>query len=106
MMIFKVAGISPYNPSVPERDPEYLRFVRNLPCAVCSTSRGIEASHTGPHGIGQKSSDRSAIPLCRKHHRTGDQALHRLGPVKFVAMHNLDIPAHIAQLNQLFETQK
>ena len=34
-----------------------------------------EAAHTGPHGLGQKSSDLSAIPLCRVHHR----AVHRCG---------------------------
>jgi hypothetical protein len=39
---------------------------------------GLEASHTGPHGIGQKSPDFSAIPLSAKHHRTGTDSYHRL----------------------------
>jgi hypothetical protein len=30
-------------------------------------------------GIIQKSSD-SAIPLCARHHRTGDDSYHKLGP--------------------------
>ena len=45
--------------------------------------QGIEASHTGPHGLGQKSSDFSAIPLCYQHHRTGKDSYHKLGPQKF-----------------------
>ena len=61
--------------------------------------RGIEASHTGPHGIGQKSPDSSAIPLCAKHHRTGNDSYHRLGPRKFSEKHNLDIPAIVRRLN-------
>jgi hypothetical protein len=106
MLAFAVAPTSPYNPSLPERNPEYLRFVRGFPCAACGKHGGIEAAHTGPHGIGQKSSDRSAIPLCRRHHRTGDQALHKLGPAEFAAVHSLDVAALVTELNQLFETQQ
>jgi hypothetical protein len=57
------------------------------------------ASHTGPHGLGQKSPDSSAIPLCAKHHRTGNDSYHRLGPRKFSVKHNLDIPAIVRRLN-------
>ncbi len=66
---------------------------------VCGSTRGIEASHTGPHGIGQKSPDTSAIPLCARHHRTGTDSYHRLGPRKFSERHNLDIPAIVRRLN-------
>ena len=48
----------------PQRDPRYLAWIRTQPCVVCGSARGIEASHTGPHGLGQKSPDTSAIPLC------------------------------------------
>ena len=61
------------------RNPRYLAWIRTQPCCVCGAKRGIEASHTGPHGIGQKSPDSSAIPLCAKHHRTGADSYHRLG---------------------------
>ena len=60
---------------------------------------GIEASHTGPHGLGQKSSDYSAIPLCIKHHRTGRDSYHKLGPRKFSEVHNVDIRAIVSRLN-------
>jgi hypothetical protein len=49
--------------------------------------------------IGQKSPDTSAIPLCAKHHRTGKDSYHRLGPRKFSKTHNLDIPAIVCRLN-------
>ena len=82
----------------PTRDPRYLAWIRTLPCLVCGSMRGIEASHTGPHGLGQKSPDSSAIPLCAKHHRTGTDSYHRLGPRKFSQTHSLDIPAIVRRL--------
>ena len=83
----------------PIRNPRYLAWIRTQPCVVCGATRGIEASHTGPHGLGQKSPDSSAIPLCYRHHRTGSDSYHRLGPVKFAQAHNLDITAIVRRLN-------
>ena len=83
----------------PQRNPRYLAWIRTQPCCVCGSRKFIEASHTGPHGIGQKSPDSSAIPLCARHHRTGADSYHRLGPRKFSAQHNLDIPAIVRRLN-------
>ena len=83
----------------PQRNPRYLAFIRTQPCCVCGSTRGIEASHTGPHGLGQKSPDSSAIPLCAKHHRTGADSYHRLGPRKFSEKHNLNVPAIVRRLN-------
>jgi hypothetical protein len=83
----------------PQRNPRYLAWIRTQPCCVCGSTRRIEASHTGPHGISQKSPDISAIPLCAKHHRTGNDSYHRLGPRKFSQRHDLDIPAIVRRLN-------
>ena len=83
----------------PACSPAYLRWIRRLPCSVCRTTRAVEAAHTGPHGLGQKSSDLSAIPLCGRHHRTGDDSYHRLGPRKFAAVHELNIQAIVARLS-------
>ena len=94
-----------YQREKPVRDPLYLRFIRMLPCVVCLKTYGIEAAHTGPHGIGQKSSDRSCLPLCRVHHRTGNDSLHKLGPVRFAEAHGLDIPALIKRFNQFFDSK-
>ena len=77
----------------PVRNPEYLRWIRTLPCSVCRTTRAVEAAHTGPHGLSQKSSDLSAIPLCAWHHRTGNDSYHKLGPRKFAEVHQLNIRA-------------
>jgi len=83
----------------PQRNPRYLAWIRTQPCCVCGSRKAVEASHTGPHGIGQKSADTSAIPLCAKHHRTGADSYHRLGPRKFSEKHNLDIPAIVRRLS-------
>jgi len=83
----------------PIRNPGYLQWIRTLPCSVCRTTRAVEAAHTGPHGLNQKSSDLSAIPLCAKHHRTGDHSYHKLGPRKFAEVHELNIPAIVARLS-------
>jgi hypothetical protein len=83
----------------PVRNPGYLQWIRTLPCSVCRTTRQIEAAHTGPHGISQKSSDLSAIPLCPKHHRTGDDSYHKLGPRRFAEIHHLSIRAIVVRLS-------
>ena len=81
------------------RNPKYLAWIRTQACVVCGARRGVEAAHTGPHGLGQKAPDTSAIPLCVVHHRTGNDSYHRLGPRKFSEKHNLDIPAIVRRLN-------
>jgi len=83
----------------PTRYPGYLQWIRTLPCSVCRTTRAVEAAHTGPHGLSQKSSDWSAIPLCARHHRTGEDSYHKLGPRKFSEVHGLNIPAMVARLS-------
>ena len=83
----------------PVRNPKYLAWIRTQPCLVCGSIRWIEAAHTGPHGLGQKSPDTSAVPLCAKHHRTGNDSYHRLGPRKFAEAHNLDLVAIVRRLN-------
>ena len=92
-----------YTPSKPVRDAGYLRFIRTLPCACCDSRRGVEASHMGSHGMGQKASDLSAIPLCQLHHRTGPQAYHKLGPVAFSEVHQLDVSRLIVRMNAAYE---
>lgn len=50
------------------RDRVYLLWVRSRPCISCGTHH-TEAHHAGIRGLGQKSDDTSAIPLCRSCHR-------------------------------------
>ena len=84
----------------PIRHPRYLQWIRTLPCSVCRTRRAVEAAHTGPRGLGQKSSDLSAIPLCARHHRTGDDSYHKLGPRRFAEEHQLNLGAIVARLSE------
>lgn len=86
-----------YRGQKPVRDPEYRRFVKKLPCAVCLKTWNVDPCHTGGHGTGQKSCDLSCIPLCRKHHDEFDAA-----PRSFAEKHGLDVPALIAKLNQFY----
>ena len=83
----------------PARHPGYLQWIRTLPCSVCRTIRAVEAAHTGPRGLSQKSSDLSAIPLCARHHRMGNDSYHKLGPRRFSEVHHLNIPAIVARLS-------
>ena len=101
---YSVAGMIRYRPGPVERDWKYLKYIRQFPCAVCGAYRS-EACHVGPHGIGQKASDIQTIPLCSKHHRTGPDALHKLGPVKFQVLHRLDFTA-LVMLFQKFYQEK
>jgi hypothetical protein len=77
----------------PVRDDGYRRFVRSFVCSVCGRSWPVDACHTGPHGIGQKSCDLTCIPLCRVHHKEFDR-----NPRGFAAAHGLDVAAVIAFL--------
>ena len=84
----------------PIRNPGYLQWIRSLPCSVCRTRRAVEAAHTGPHGLSQKSSDLCAIPLCERHHRTGNDSYHKLGPRRFAEVHQLNLGAIVARLSE------
>ena len=53
------------------RQPEHLKLIRALFCLACNGSHNIEAHHmkqTGDRGMGMKSSDRYAVPLCHSCH--------------------------------------
>ena len=91
-----------YWPSKPVRDPEYRRWVKRLPCAACGRSWGIDPAHTGPHGMSQKASDLTCIPLCRRCHDAFDAA-----PQEFAEQHQIDVPVLTARLNRAYtETVK
>ena len=63
----------------------------------------MEAAHFGPRGLGQKADDRRTLPLCPKHHRTGNDSYHKMGPAKFAQHHCLDVNALISILNKFFD---
>ncbi len=93
--------------SKPQQNKGYLAYIRRQPCCVCGATRGVEAAHTGGRGLGQKACARRAIPLCRRHHTTGNDSYHALGPAKFAQYHNIDIEAligHYQSQGLLFES--
>ena len=96
----------------PDRSAEYLAWIRTLGCVVCSRVSGaatvVEAAHTnalGPRGIGQKTSDFSAIPLCSAHHRENLDSYHLLGEKKFSHTHGIDLHGLVPELQSRFWRQ-
>jgi hypothetical protein len=88
------------------RSEAYKRFIRRFACCVCESTRRVEAAHTGAHGMSQKSSDFSVLPLCLLHHQTGADSLHNLGPLEFARVHGIDTSKLIAKYNSLFERKE
>lgn len=51
---------------------QHLAHIRQLPCCVCGSPPRSDPHHlksgTGERGMGQRSTDKWAVPLCRHHH--------------------------------------
>lgn len=61
----------------------------------------------GTEGMGRKSRDESALPLCAACHRTGRLAYHRLGSeAAFCEAHNIHPPSFRKTLQGLFRSTK
>lgn len=57
--------------NLPERDPDYLEYVRQRPCLLCGVQHRSEAHHAkvGQNiAVAMKTEDFRAIPLCHKCH--------------------------------------
>ena len=50
-------------------DPVYLDWIRSLDCCGCNTKPPCHPHHSTGAGMGLKSSDREAMPLCWRCHR-------------------------------------
>ena len=95
---FSIAPRDWYRREQPERNREYLRFVKRFPCIGCGCTWWVDPCHTGPHGLGQKSSAYSALPMCRKCHDAFDQA-----PRAFAEVHGIDVAGLIEYFKGLWE---
>jgi len=83
----------------PTRDRNHRRWIGSLPCSVPGCRRrNVECAHFGIHSQDEKASDYDTFPLCRAHHTRAVDSIHKLGPRKFMQVHNLDIPALIQWL--------
>lgn len=112
----------------PERNAKYLAFARTVGCVVCAQSCincdlgwpvGIayhvasngnrwacgqqtksQACHMGPHGISQKASDYTAIPMCQAHHE-------KIGSsIKKLEAKEIHYKSLVAKLREAFEAQR
>jgi hypothetical protein len=81
----------------PVRRPAYLQWILTLfGVSHYPDCRGYtyRAARIGPEALGLVRDS-----LCAKHHRTGADSYHRLGPRKFSEVHHLNIPALVARLS-------
>jgi hypothetical protein len=65
----------------------------------------MEAAHTnvlGPRGMGQKTTDFAAIPLCAAHYRQNLDSYHRLGETGFSHKHGIDLKELVLRLQSRF----
>lgn len=90
-----------YQRSQPVRNAGYRRFIKSHPCIGCGATRLVDPAHTGPHPYGQKSSDMTVLPMCRKCHLEFDA-----DPQGFTDLYNLDVPAEILKFNQLWDARQ
>ena len=72
---------------------EHLAHIRQLSCCVCFAASRSEVHHlksgTGERGMGQRSTDRWGVPMCRHHHDEVERAGTR-NEVSWFARHGID----------------
>src|SRR5262245_45723028 len=57
------------------RNREHLRYVAQQACLICGRKQSDphHLRYLQPRALGRKASDEFAVPLCRSHHRAGDE---------------------------------
>ncbi len=79
-------ALLPHSATETIRSDEYLAYVRKHGCIVCS--KQADAHHAfGPHGLQQKASDFTCVPLCRVHHAE----IHQAGKYSFEDGHDVNL---------------
>lgn len=79
------------------KDADYLKYLRSLPCAVCTTLAEKQTSRTEAHHTrsrGAFGGDDGAVNLCTRHHK----AWHLLGRKSFKQKFGVDLVALAKQL--------
>ena len=79
---------------------EYIGLVKQLPCAVCGAAGPSDAHHVfhGRYGT-RRASDFDVIPLCKRHHQDGPEAIHNIKET-WAARHGPDY-SYIEQTRKL-----
>lgn len=78
-------------------DPEYLKYLRSLPCAVCTALGEKQTSRSEAHHVksrGAFGGDDTAVSCCTRHHK----AWHLMGRRSFKARFGVDLLAVAKQL--------
>lgn len=89
--------VEPFFRAPRAHDEEYLAYIRQQPCCICGDNVSVEAAHLrvgligasvpkAATGMGEKSSDRWALPLCGDHHRQQ----HAMNEREFWASYGID----------------
>lgn len=92
------------------RDFAYLAWVASQQCIVCESQHKLQLSrsyahHAGQRGLGRRADDRTAIPLCWRHHdRLSSISIHALGK-RFWEVYRLERGAVIAELQTRYEIE-
>jgi hypothetical protein len=69
------------------RDEDYLAWVRDQGCAVCTASSLSDPHHLDSGVMGSKGDDWTALPMCRACHRE----YHDIGHNTFEKRHYIDL---------------
>ena len=92
------------------RDFAFLAWICSQQCIACESQRllsfgRIYAHHAGMRGLGRKADDRTAVPLCWRHHDRGSPvSIHSLGKL-FWVRYGLERGAVIAEINERYEAE-
>lgn len=90
------------------KDVERVEAIRAMPCLVDNdTCAGpTENAHVpSKSGAGRKGDACHNVPLCAKHHRTGNDSLHRLNTDGFRSRHGIDLDVEAAKIEALYPTE-
>jgi hypothetical protein len=96
----------------PDRSPRVSGLDSDTPMrSLIRNERRINRYRSCPHersgcqGMGQKTSDFSAIPLCAAHHRENPDSYHVLGEKEFSDRHGIDLKDLVLRLQSRFWQQ-
>lgn len=89
------------------RDFLYLAWIKTQVCIVCERQRDfyprkVYAHHAGARGLSQRADDRTALPLCWRHHdRLSPISIHSLGK-RFWGIYGIERDKVIEELNKRY----